>query len=109
YSKCTGRRRALCIGINYHGQAHELHGCINDAKHVFSFLVRRAGYKAEDIVVLTDDCPHARGQPTQKNILDAMEWLVANARPHDMLFFHYSGHGGQTRDLEGDKVDGYDE
>ncbi|KAJ7897632.1 peptidase C14, caspase domain-containing protein [Mycena olivaceomarginata] len=109
YAKCTGHRRALCIGINYHGQAHKLHGCINDAKHVFSFLVRRAGYKAEDIVVLTDDCPHARGQPTQQNILDAMEWLVADARPHDMLFFHYSGHGGQTRDLEGDEVDGYDE
>ncbi|KAF7348728.1 hypothetical protein MVEN_01391800 [Mycena venus] len=109
YSKCTGRRRALCIGINYHGQAHELRGCINDAKHVFSFLVRRAGYKAEDIVVLTEDSPHARAQPTRQNILDAMAWLVRDAHPHDALFFHYSGHGGQTPDLDGDEVDGYDE
>ncbi|KAJ7073307.1 caspase domain-containing protein [Mycena belliarum] len=109
YSKCTGRRRALCIGINYRGQSHELRGCINDAKHVFNFLVRRMGYKAEDIVVLTDDSPHPRAQPTRKNILDAMRWLVSDARPHDSLFFHYSGHGGQTRDLDGDEVDGYDE
>ncbi|KAJ7808296.1 peptidase C14, caspase domain-containing protein [Mycena leptocephala] len=109
YSKCTGRRRAVCIGINYRGQAHELHGCINDAKHIFSFLVRRAGYKAKDIVVLTDDSPHARAQPTRQNILDAMAWLVRDARPHDALFFHYSGHGGQTRDLDGGEVDGYDE
>ncbi|KAJ7664261.1 caspase domain-containing protein [Mycena rosella] len=109
YSKCTGRRRALCIGINYRGQPHELRGCINDAKHVFSFLVRRKGYKAEDIVVLTDDSPHARSQPTRQNIIDAMHWLVRDARPHDALFFHYSGHGGQTRDLDGDEVDGYDE
>ncbi|KAJ7721876.1 hypothetical protein B0H16DRAFT_1738012 [Mycena metata] len=45
YSKCTGRRRALCIGINYRGQSHELRGCVNDAKHIFSFLVRYAGYR----------------------------------------------------------------
>ncbi|KAJ7034624.1 caspase domain-containing protein [Mycena alexandri] len=109
YSKCTGRRRALCIGVNYTGQRHELRGCINDAKHVFSFLVRRAGYKAEDIVVLTDDSPHARGLPTRKNIIDAMHWLVRGAQTHDALFFHYSGHGGQTPDLDGDEVDGYDE
>ncbi|KAJ7670750.1 peptidase C14, caspase domain-containing protein [Mycena polygramma] len=109
YSKCTGRRRALCIGINYRGQRHELRGCINDAKHVFSFLVRHAGYKAEDIVVLTDDSPHARSQPTRQNIIDAMRWLVRDARPHDALFFHYSGHGGQTPDRDGDEVDKYDE
>ncbi|KAJ7258390.1 caspase domain-containing protein [Mycena haematopus] len=109
YSKCTGRRRALCIGINYHGQSHELRGCINDAKHVFSFLVRHAGYKPENIVMLTDDSPHARSQPTRTNMIDAMRWLVQGAKPHDALFFHYSGHGGQTRDKDGDEVDGYDE
>jgi len=38
-----------------------------------------------------------------------MNWLVANAQPNDNLFFHYSGHGGQTEDLDGDEEDGYDE
>ncbi|TFY81426.1 hypothetical protein EWM64_g2586 [Hericium alpestre] len=38
-----------------------------------------------------------------------MQWLVEDAHPHDSLFFHYSGHGGQTKDLDGDEVDGYDE
>ncbi|KAJ7137203.1 caspase domain-containing protein [Mycena epipterygia] len=109
YSKCTGRRRALCIGINYRGQSHELRGCVNDAKHIFSFLVRYAGYRPEDIVVLTDDSPHARAQPTRQNMIDAMHWLVKRAQPHDALFFHYSGHGGQTPDLDGDEVDGYDD
>ncbi|KAK7059906.1 caspase domain-containing protein [Favolaschia claudopus] len=109
YSKCTGRRRALCIGINYHGQSHELRGCINDAKHIFSFLVRHAGYKREDIVVLSDDSPYARSQPTRSNMLDAMRWLVKDAKPHDALFFHYSGHGGQVRDKDGDEADESDE
>ncbi|KAJ7636608.1 peptidase C14 [Roridomyces roridus] len=109
YSKCTGRRRAVCIGINYRGQKHELRGCVNDAKHCFNFLVRRAGYHPHNIVLLTDDSPHGRSQPTRRNILDAMKWLVSDARPHDALFFQYSGHGGQTPDLDGDEVDGYDE
>lgn len=30
YSHCTGRRKALLIGINYFGQSGELGGCIND-------------------------------------------------------------------------------
>lgn len=55
-----------------------------------------------------------------------MRWLVRDARPHDSLFFHCtlichlcvvhvmdfysdSGHGGQTKDLDGDEEDGYDE
>lgn len=38
-----------------------------------------------------------------------MQWLVRDARPGDSLFFHYSGHGGQAADLDGDEDDGFDE
>jgi len=109
YSNCTGRKKALCIGINYRGQKNELRGCINDARDVRDFLVRHYGYKMEDIVVLTDDSRNPRQQPTRRNMLDAMRWLVRSARSDDSLFFHYSGHGGQTKDLDGDEVDGLDE
>ncbi|KAJ7610116.1 caspase domain-containing protein [Roridomyces roridus] len=108
-SKCTGRRRALCIGINYLGQSHALRGCITDAKHTFVFLVEHAGYRPEEIVVLTDDSPNPRGQPTRKNMIKAMKWLVRGAKPDDALFFHYSGHGGQARDREGYEESGYDD
>ncbi|CAK5266967.1 unnamed protein product [Mycena citricolor] len=109
YSRCTGRRKALCIGINYFGSPQELRGCINDAKNVFHFLVRHASYRPEDIVVLTDDARDNCSLPTRRNMIDAMHWLIKDAKPHDALFFHYSGHGGQTKDLDGDEVDGYDE
>ncbi|KZP14335.1 hypothetical protein FIBSPDRAFT_921414 [Athelia psychrophila] len=109
YSKCTGRKRALFVGINYKGLPNELEGCVNDAKNMCKFMMNRHGYKAEDIVLLTDDSEHARQLPTKKNITDAMRWLVRGAKAHDSLFFHYSGHGGQTRDLDGDEIDGYDE
>ena len=58
-----------------------------------------------------------------------MQWLVRGAAPNDSLFFHCtssssfavkillmlltaaldSGHGGQTKDSDGDEGDGYDE
>ncbi|KAF5376933.1 hypothetical protein D9615_007299 [Tricholomella constricta] len=109
YSKCTGRKKALCIGINYKGQQNELRGCINDARHVRDFLINKWGYRSGDIVLLSDDSKHSRQQPTRKNIIDAMRWLIRSAKPDDSLFFHYSGHGGQTKDVNGDEVDGWDE
>jgi metacaspase-1 len=109
YSLCTGRRKALLIGINYFGQRGQLRGCINDVKNMSNYLNGYFGYKREDMVILTDDQQNPMSQPTKANILRAMHWLVKDARPNDSLFFHYSGHGGQTKDLDGDEDDGYDE
>lgn len=127
YSLCTGRRKALLIGINYFGQRGQLRGCINDVRNMSAYLVENFGYKREDMVILTDDQQNPMSQPTKQNILRAMHWLVKDARPNDSLFFHYSGknimrlciemrpcakitgHGGQTKDLDGDEPDGYDE
>ncbi|KAF2278478.1 metacaspase CasB [Westerdykella ornata] len=109
YSACNGRRKALLIGINYFGQRGQLRGCINDVKNMSTFLNGYFGYKREDMVILTDDQQNPMSQPTKANILRAMHWLVKDARPNDSLFFHYSGHGGQTKDTDGDEDDGYDE
>ncbi|KAF4587164.1 metacaspase CasA [Ophiocordyceps camponoti-floridani] len=109
YSNCTGRRKALLIGINYFGQKGELRGCINDVHNVSNFLAQNYGYKREDMVILTDDQQNPVQQPTKQNMIRAMQWLVKDAQPNDSLFLHYSGHGGQTEDLDGDEDDGYDE
>ncbi|KAJ3920169.1 peptidase C14, caspase domain-containing protein, partial [Lentinula edodes] len=109
YSQCNGKKKALCVGINYFNTSSELRGCINDAQNMQQFLCTHFGYKREDIVMLTDDAQNPRQRPTRDNILQAMQWLVNNAQPNDSLFFHYSGHGGQTKDLDGDEADGYDE
>ncbi|EIW80781.1 peptidase C14, partial [Coniophora puteana RWD-64-598 SS2] len=109
YSNCTGTKKALLIGINYIGQKRELKGCVNDARKIREFLIKHWGYKPEDIVLLMDETTHPRRVPTKKNMLDGMKWLVKGAQPHDSLFFHYSGHGGQVPDKDGDEVDGMDD
>ncbi|KAH6666135.1 caspase domain-containing protein [Halenospora varia] len=107
YSNCTGKRKALLIGINYFGQRGQLRGSINDVKNMFAFLHECFGYQRDDMVILTDDQQSPLSQPTKQNILRAMHWLVKDARPNDSLFFHFSGHGGKTQDLDGDEDDGY--
>jgi hypothetical protein len=91
YSNCTGRRKALLIGINYFRQRGQLRGCINDVKNMSAFLHENFGYQRDDMVILTDDQQNIMSQPTKQNILRAMHWLVKDAQPNDSLFFHYSG------------------
>lgn len=109
FSKCTGRKKALCIGINYTGQNSQLDGCVSDAKNIHRFLIDRLGFRSRDIIRLTDDARDSRNLPTRSNILNAMRWLVRDAHKHDSLFIHYSGHGSRVQDQNGDEVDGYDE
>jgi len=109
FSNCTGRRKALLIGINYFGTKEELKGCINDVQNMSRFLRERYNYKEEDMVILRDDSSNPQSLPTRANMIRAMHWLVGDARQNDSLFFHYSGHGGQTEDLDGDEGDGFDE
>eukprot|EP00300_Choanocystis_sp_HF-7_P019427 c20335_g1_i7.p1 GENE.c20335_g1_i7~~c20335_g1_i7.p1 ORF type:complete len:277 (+),score=38.44 c20335_g1_i7:612-1442(+) len=59
-----------------------------------------------DFRILTDD---SANQPTRDAILSSMRWLVADARPGDSLFFHYSGHGAQETDHSGFEPDGLNE
>ncbi|KAG0070257.1 Ca(2+)-dependent cysteine protease, partial [Podila epicladia] len=108
-SNCQGRKRALFIGINYFRQRNELRGCINDVRNIKAFLMRQYGFMEADCITLTDDQKDPTRIPTKANMIAAMQWLVRDARPNDSFFFHFSGHGGQTRDLDGDEEDGCDE
>jgi hypothetical protein len=50
--------------------------------------MKHHGFRAEDIVLLTDDAKDARSKPTRRNIVGGMRWLVKGARTDDSLFFH---------------------
>ena len=105
------RKRALLVGIDYHGTSGELQGCCNDVWKMNSFLISH-GWSGADgsMLCLTDDGRSEKNRmPTKANMIAAMQWLTAGAVPGDLLFFHFSGHGGQQVDSHGDEEDGYDE
>ncbi len=41
--------------------------------------------------------------------MQAVQWLMTDQRQGDSLFFHFSGHGSQQYDRNGDEEDGKDE
>ena len=46
---------------------------------------------------------------TKKGIMDALDGLAKNITRGDVIYIHFSGHGQQITDLDGDEPDGYDE
>ncbi len=99
-------KKALLVGINYPGTPHALRGCVNDVMEMSQLLSSKYGFEAKNKRMLTD------ASATTKNILDRLEWLVADAKEGDVLYFHYSGHGSQFIDQDYDsdyEPDGKDE
>ena len=100
-------KHALLIGINYIGTRYALNGCINDINNMNAFLQKR-DFLGENIAMVSDDLALDK-KPTKPVILESLKRLLINSKSGDLLFFQYSGHGGQVRDRNGDETDGLDE
>lgn len=107
----NGRHKSLLIGINYEGTRAKLRGCVNDAKNMMT-LLQRNGFPNDGshMLLLSDERNRGREyQPTVENILKAIKWFMNDVRTGDVLFFHFSGHGGQVPDKSGHESDGWNE
>ncbi|KAL7581059.1 hypothetical protein ACA910_005862 [Epithemia clementina (nom. ined.)] len=103
----AGTRRAVVIAINYVGQQGELSGCHNDGYNMIEYIKNVHGFPEENITILMDDGKQT--PPTKANILAAYRQIVEDSQEGDVVFCHYSGHGGKLRDDDGDEEDGFDE
>jgi hypothetical protein len=97
---------ALLIGINRYpnfAPRGQLTGCVNDVEVMKQVLVNSFNFPENHIAVLKDE------QASQEGIRGAMRDLVQRVGQEDIVVFHYSGHGSQMTDVEGDEPDGLDE
>ncbi len=100
-------KKALCVGINnfknYPNSA--LQGCVNDANAMVALLKKWLGFKAEDIVKLTD------AQATKENIIKNLKEMVDGAiqGKYNYLVFSLSSHGTQVPDTDDEEPDRADE
>ena len=97
-------RRALLIGIGEYPPGAEwtlVHGD-NDVRIIREFLLG-LGLRGECIETITNE------KATKKGILSALERLTKIAGKGDAVYIHFSGHGQQVTDLDGDEEDGFDE
>jgi hypothetical protein len=97
-------KKAVLVGINrYRFPGADLRGCVNDVRAIGRLLREAFGFKDEDIATLTDyDATKTRMQRELEN-------LVAGSRAGDVLLFHFSGHGSNVPDKDGDEADYRDE
>ena len=96
--------KAVLIGINrYKIPGADLRGCVNDVKNMQAVLTEFYGFTTKDIVTLTDL------KATKKAMESAIKQLISGARKGDVLLLHYSGHGANVPDDNGDEADRRDE
>ena len=75
----------------------------NDIPLIKSSL-KAQGFCDQNIHVITD------GEATKEGILSAIQkYLIDKVKAGDVAFLHYSGHGQQIMDDNGDEADGWDE
>jgi hypothetical protein len=97
-------KRALLIGINrYQVPGADLRGCVNDVKNLAAALVELYGFQKADVSMLADL------DATKKAMQAGIRKLVHDAKKGDVIVLHYSGHGSNVPDDDGDEADSRDE
>jgi hypothetical protein len=74
----------------------------NDVPLVRGALLQQ-GFSSENIRVVMDS------QASKQLLVRELKNLAANVNPGDIVVIHYSGHGQQIQDNDGEEIDGYDE
>ncbi|MBE9178763.1 caspase family protein [Oculatella sp. LEGE 06141] len=98
----TRRKLALLVGINQYAEQvcdctplrgnTALNGCLTDVALQQEVLIHRFGFQPSDILTLTDQ------QATREAIETAfLSHLTEQARPGDVVVFHFSGLGSQVK------------
>lgn len=104
---------ALLIGCDFYfpntlpeGSYGSLRGCVRDVERVEAFLRQRAGLDDSRLIKLTASHGGTKGPtesknrwPTYENIVGAFRAVIDRAESGDLVYVHYSGHGGQCNTL----------
>jgi hypothetical protein len=107
------RKLALLVGIGKYSRGNEEPkwkdwwdlASRKDVEKIAGVLTgEHFGFKPADVLSMLDE------QATREGIVRAFRaHLIDQARPGDAVYFHYSGHGQQVPDNNGDEFDGLDE
>jgi hypothetical protein len=98
-------KHALLIGIQDYNSSSikSLKGAINDIKLMQGVLRERFDFQDKDFIIILDS------QATHTGIEKAFTTLIEKVKNDDFVYIHYSGHGSQTQDFNGDERHGKDQ
>jgi hypothetical protein len=98
-------KKALIVAISDYAPGTDWRkiNAVNDVSIIKSAITKQ-GFKDENILVLTND------KATKSEIISTFrKQLINGLEKGDIAYFHFSGHGQQVQDINGDEIDGYDE
>ena len=100
----TGTKKALIIAISEYPESSgwKSINCYADVKYLKKAL-NVSGFDEENIQLVQDSVA------TKSGIKSAIIQLTESANKNDIIFIHFSGHGQQILDDNGDESDEYDE
>jgi uncharacterized caspase-like protein len=101
-----GDRWAVVIGVDRYEsrQVPALRYSVRDAEALYQFLTGPAGFKKDNVVLLTD---RAERKPTLRNIKWALgTFLTRSAKRSDTVLVFFAGHGVPEIDPRGVEQDG---
>jgi len=96
-------KKALLIGIDYANMDVELNGCINDIINMRNVLIDAYDYEPANITMLRDDIDDKKIKPTGANIFFELQKIISESSKLEEIWIHYSGHGSQIKDINGDE------
>ncbi|KAF3228255.1 hypothetical protein TWF192_004324 [Orbilia oligospora] len=107
---------AILIGVDFYSDGdarpginfHTLNGCVEDVRRVEELLRTSFGLEEPFIYRLTATSPgpsgnqkepqeHPSERPTYENIINTFQEVTKKAKPGDLVYIHYSGHGAQVK------------
>jgi len=97
-------KRALVIGVGQYPENSgwcNIHGD-NDVPLISDALIHK-GFSSDKIVSLINE------QASKKNIVKKFNQLMEQSHLNDVIYIHFSTHGQQVTDIDGDEEDGLDE
>ena len=87
----TKNAYAIVIGISdYPTSSYDLSYCDDDAQGIYNLLINEYNFKSENVIYLQDSTA------TKAAINNAFDTINAQITSHDVFFFYYSGHGGES-------------
>ncbi|MBN1970965.1 MAG: caspase family protein [Candidatus Delongbacteria bacterium] len=100
----ASEKRALVVAVgNYHEDSGWSKLSAQNDADLMVALLEKQGFKPINIAILQDD------KATKNGVLKALDNLITQTKENDIVLFHFSGHGQQISDLNGDELNGYDE
>ncbi|KAL2602968.1 hypothetical protein R1flu_017284 [Riccia fluitans] len=97
-------KRAVLVGCNYPGTGYDLFGCVNDVTNMRKVLTDIYGFDKRNVLFMVDTDPTSI-RPTGGNIAKVLEDAIKASKAGDILYFHFSGHGGQIPPESGCRED----